>query len=123
MNQVPVYKHDCDKCVFLGNMPYSGSFVPEGVISVDLYVCCLDSRVTFIARFGNDPGDYMSGFSAFWFFRNDMRDYPLIPAVKEAFLRGLIDIEVKTTEIYEIFTESCPHSTLSKEVDNEETNS
>lgn len=105
MNAIPVYEHDCDKCVFIGNTPCSSKYVPKGILSVDLYVCKNGPGTTFIARYGNDGGDYMSGFSPFWFFRDDMRDYPLVIAVKEAMLRGLIAIEATTTDLYHMWIE------------------
>ena len=47
------YKHDCDKCVYLGQ--HDGD---------DLYFCAQDSSYchpTLIARYGNDGPEYRSG--------------------------------------------------------------
>ena len=46
----PIYEHDCDKCVFLGN--YDGH---------DLYYCPAGVRGTVIARFSGGGPDYSSG--------------------------------------------------------------
>ena len=48
---IPLFEHDCDKCVFLGT--YDGK---------DLYFCAktLSGR-TVIARSSSEGGDYMSG--------------------------------------------------------------
>ena len=47
----PVYKHDCDNCVFLQHFK-----------GYDLYVCQRNGKIdTVIARFGNDGAEYGSG--------------------------------------------------------------
>ena len=47
--QKPVFKHDCDECVFLGH-----------VVEHDFYYCD-KSITTLVARYGNDGPDYTSG--------------------------------------------------------------
>ena len=64
----PVFQHDCDNCVFLGNFKNVRGWEDEDgnlVKLVDLYICCRDSeyaenRFTPIVRFG-ECGDYSSG--------------------------------------------------------------
>lgn len=46
------WKHDCDKCRFLGGM-----FMPHG--SMDWYVCGTTDR-TILARFSDEGSDYWS---------------------------------------------------------------
>lgn len=97
----PVYQHDCERCIFLGNMPYSGRWVPEGVISVDLYVCLQSiNGATFIARFGDEGSEYMSGFSTYWLFDRQYDDYPLIEAMKRAFEHEIISVQLKKSTNY-----------------------
>lgn len=52
MSESPVFKHDCDSCVFLGSHKSS-----------DLYFCNFadDEGFTVIARHSSDPADYVSG--------------------------------------------------------------
>lgn len=53
MKEQPLYDHDCTSCVFLGT--YNGY--------ADLYWCMqgTKNRPTLIARFSDDPPDYLSG--------------------------------------------------------------
>jgi len=85
----PVYKHDCEECIFLGNLSYSGRWVPQGVISVDLYYHH-GTIPTFIARYGDDGPEYFSGFQIDWVLRDDMRDYPLLEAFKRAVKKEIV---------------------------------
>ena len=92
----PVYQHDCERCIFLGNMSYSGRWVPEGIISVDLYVCLQRiNGATFIARFGDEGSEYMSGFSTYWLFNREYDDYPLLEAMRRAFEHEIISVQLK----------------------------
>ena len=58
-SEKPKYVHDCDECFFLGNYEWNNC-------EWDLYTCVktmlFDGR-TFIARFGNEGEDYISGGS------------------------------------------------------------
>lgn len=46
---IPKYKHDCDKCTYLGDFD-----------NYDLYYC--DGIIpTVVARYGNEPPSYYSG--------------------------------------------------------------
>lgn len=52
----PIYEHDCDKCIFLGNYesPKSGDNQ-----LYDLYFC--PGEDTVVARYGNNGWEYASG--------------------------------------------------------------
>jgi len=53
------YKHDCDKCVFLGTLTMAPQYTPH-----DLYYCAqsfMPGRPTVIARFGDRGDMYTSG--------------------------------------------------------------
>ena len=52
----PVYRHDCDKCEYLGRWGSVG-----GGLVADLYTCEAAFGRTFIARFSSEPSDYTSG--------------------------------------------------------------
>jgi len=53
---VQYYEHDCDECVYLGQTEIE---LRSGEFSlVDLWYCNRDE--TYIARYGNNPEDYMS---------------------------------------------------------------
>lgn len=51
MNTTPVFKHDCEACIFLGHWCGRDLWYHKGVTE------------TVIARFGNDGMDYISGFA------------------------------------------------------------
>jgi len=74
------YKHDCDKCVFLGTLSVAGALEPH-----DLYYCAQHGIPTVIARFG-DLGDmYASGMGF-----ADGQDISLTVAKVLAVKKGLI---------------------------------
>lgn len=54
---VPVYKHDCDACRFLGRVTFE-TF--RGEETFDLYTCAKSGYRTFIYRYGDDAPDYSS---------------------------------------------------------------
>ena len=58
----PKYKHDCDKCIFLGNVKHS-LIRNIGVDrdSVDLYVHTNPVALTVLYRWGDHGPDYVSG--------------------------------------------------------------
>lgn len=66
------YKHNCDKCVYLGTFN-----------QFDLYYCNQEVLgPTVVARYGNLPHEYLSGLT--------MTDLPLLEAKKRAKERGLL---------------------------------
>jgi hypothetical protein len=50
MSSKPVFKHDCDKCLFLDHS-----------IGHDLYYCEQYGMETVVARYGNEGPEYTSG--------------------------------------------------------------
>ena len=59
----PRWKHDCDTCEFLGRHD-SPEFITGGVTKHwDLYVHFYPngSTTTIVARYGNEPDEYVSG--------------------------------------------------------------
>lgn len=52
-SEIPRYKHDCDKCVYLGQHE-----------NYDLYYCEQSGLPTVICRWGNNGCDYHSGLYA-----------------------------------------------------------
>lgn len=57
---VPEYEHDCDNCIFLGNL----ALPPIDALAknYDLYVCEMDGILqTIVARYSDNPSDYISG--------------------------------------------------------------
>ena len=49
----PIYKHDCDVCIYLGSYQLVGVY--------DLYLC--EAGKTVIARWGSEGYQYDSGFA------------------------------------------------------------
>jgi hypothetical protein len=86
MNPEPLYTHDCNKCIYLGQHR-------DGVAMVDLYVCPSTSHLpTTIARYSSEPEDYASGIS---FALSNERPNPLSEALYRAFRRDLLAIKVR----------------------------
>ena len=55
-----IYKHDCSECTYLGTfIPYDKTFQP--ITKYDLYAHKRETMVELIARYGNNPSDYLSG--------------------------------------------------------------
>lgn len=77
----PKYKHDCDRCVFLGT--YDDDGIPK-----DLYYCAEGgfNQDTVVSRFSSDGPDYLSGMS----FANSGAVPSLVEAKRRAIERGLI---------------------------------
>lgn len=72
MSDQPLYKHDCDRCTFLGN--YNGH---------DLYFCNqFKSIPTVVARFGNELEEYKSGLG--------ILDTELLEAATRAKEKGIL---------------------------------
>lgn len=69
------YKHDCDACIPLGRFD-----------DFDFYFCRQHGIPTVIARFGNHPGDYMSGLE----FGKSGHNSHLAIAYHMARARGLV---------------------------------
>lgn len=62
----PNFKHDCEKCVFLGEhsnyIDSNGKIISKQIC--DLYVCPQDGRgPTVVVRFSDDGADYKSGLT------------------------------------------------------------
>ena len=56
MNEIPVYEHDCDHCIYLGSdHPRGGE---RQVNAVDLYYHDTPSGPTLIRRYSSDGPDY-----------------------------------------------------------------
>ena len=71
------FKHDCDRCEFLGSVILDKKY--------DLYFCgSTEGEVTVIARYGDDGPDYQSGLN----FSSVIE--PIAIARKLAEMRGLI---------------------------------
>ena len=49
----PIYKHDCDVCIFLGSFQLG--------VDYDLYLC--KARKTLVARWGSEGNQYDSGLA------------------------------------------------------------
>ena len=47
----PLYEHDCKSCIFLG-----------ALIDYDLYYCGKQGDITVIARYSDEPSEYLSGW-------------------------------------------------------------
>lgn len=63
----PMFKHDCDSCIFLGNY-IGGVFTDSTEMDIyDLYYCPGDDdnpiHATVIARYGNAGWEYQSGMN------------------------------------------------------------
>lgn len=83
---LPQFQHDCGRCDFLGQY-----VTPDGR-PCDLYACTATLEGgTVIARWSDEPADYMSGLV---FARNARREgnhrHPLAEALARAERRGLI---------------------------------
>jgi len=70
----PMFKHNCEYCEFLGNYKIYKTYNPYGnsealkdksndFYKYDLYYCVKGNGnlPTVVARFGNEPQDYISG--------------------------------------------------------------
>lgn len=55
MSNNPIYVHNCENCIFLGNHS------DENNLKVDLYFCKQVYKYTIISRYGNEVHDYVSG--------------------------------------------------------------
>lgn len=87
----PQFKHDCERCVFLGRVYSSTSEHEKEMSDFDLYYCDGGSLYeTVIARFGSDGPDYMSGLN-FTYIEKEHCVFPLIEAKKRAIILGLIE--------------------------------
>lgn len=53
MKNQPKYQHDCDTCLFLGRFENYDLYYHPGS----------DWNETLVARYGNDPEDYVSGLT------------------------------------------------------------
>ena len=95
---IPFFKHDCSKCIFLGNfiIPENNEY-PER--KYDLYFCgeggdsskdpSFIVKNTVIARYGSDGPEYCSGLV----FADENMEYPveeLVEAKKRAIEKGIM---------------------------------
>jgi hypothetical protein len=66
---IPMYTHDCDQCIFLGNDILKSQEIVH--LPVDVYVCHQgNASPTIILRCGNEGADYISW--NFLFFQEDL---------------------------------------------------
>lgn len=49
VQDTPKYKHDCDRCRFLGH-----------ILGYDVYTCNFNGRASLVARYGDEPASYAS---------------------------------------------------------------
>ena len=54
------YNHDCSECIYLGTYQLTESNYPR-IKEYDLYVHERETIVELIARYGNNPTDYLNG--------------------------------------------------------------
>lgn len=81
----PIYKHDCNECEYLGAfVPLDDEFCP--VTKYDLYVHLREKTLELIARYGNNPPDYLSG-CYFIGYSEEENTCLQIPIFKEIFNR------------------------------------
>lgn len=72
----PLLKHDCHGCTYLGQYLHC-NFVSNQILSVcyfDLYYHDRDNRVEFIARYGDEPKEYLS-FTYFKTIQQNLQEY------------------------------------------------
>lgn len=60
MNETPIYKHDCDRCKFMGNIPRPAISHPHR--EADLYICRSTPNPTIIMRVGDAGNSYETGY-------------------------------------------------------------
>lgn len=81
----PIYKHDCSECEYLGTfIPPDDKFQP--ITEYDLYAHLRERMVELIARYGNNPPDYLSG-CCFLGYPEGENPSLQIPIFKEIFNR------------------------------------
>jgi hypothetical protein len=92
------YKHDCSRCVYLGEYRYTGCNERYGVDVLDLYFC--PGEPTVIARYGVD-GEYSSGLIfALHSLERGEYDAPLYEAFCRAQMMGLDVLNNSEVESY-----------------------
>lgn len=82
MNEKPIFKHECDKCIFLGG--YTGN---NGSYA-DLYYCLQLGIPTVIARYSDEGDDYVSGLQ-FASAKGTGFEKPFIAVMREAKRRAI----------------------------------
>lgn len=83
------FPHSCSSCQFLGQYDFSSN----GFDKFDLYVCGQDPTDidTVIARFGDRPGDYMSGLEiGIYHIKKGNKKHPLAEALRRAKAGGVL---------------------------------
>lgn len=89
----PRYKHDCSTCTYLGQfVPLNSTCQP--IIIYDLYAHQRDRMVELIARYSDNPPDYMSG-CFFIGYPEEENTYLQIPIFKEIYNRYNDKISLK----------------------------
>ena len=57
----PYYKTDCNRCEYLGSITRDKPLsIGTDTINVDLYTCSDERETLFIARYSDDPSDYVA---------------------------------------------------------------
>ena len=104
--QKPMYKHDCDKCIFLGNLEVDedNPWVTQGTKVVDLYVCVEQIIPTFVARCSDEPSDYISGWSYQYLLSDVYERYPIVEAFKRAYMSDIISVKIGKGNNYEFYS-------------------
>ena len=74
------FEHDCDTCIHLG-----------GDDEYDFYFCEQAGLPTVIARYNDNPADYLSGMESAVAMESVLPDYCLVKALKLARQKGLVE--------------------------------
>jgi len=56
----PIYKHDCSECKYLGTYTPTDNTI-QPIAEYDLYAHLREKMVELIARYSDNPPDYLSG--------------------------------------------------------------
>ena len=89
-NRTPQFEHRCDRCIFLGRAAYDnlpGSKVSE---AHDLYYCPIGKEPSVIARYGNEPDQYLLGIPGRTVVSGVNGPPPLGEAANTVLLRAVI---------------------------------
>jgi hypothetical protein len=62
----PQFKHDCDECVFIGNI-FINLCLSDARIEVDLYHSC-EINGGYILRMSNEDNDYIATLNVYKYF-------------------------------------------------------
>jgi len=92
MEVKPLYKHDCDRCHYLGVFECKNKYFNNIEQKFDLYYCDSDIFGTVIARYSDEPHEYISGIEIAYSRSNPM----LIEAYNRAFYEGCLKNQIVT---------------------------